>query len=477
MPVLPCHSAVVFADQDLYTSLQEVQETAIRSGCPQIVSISQGIPNIDPLLFLQQHFSANQPYFYWEKQQKGDAIAALGQVQSCTIDGEDRFQRSQDFMNRCFQNVWQFGQLDLPFSGVHCFASFTFRNSPFLLNLDRVNSLFAPATLFLPEVQVSRQDQHSCLVVNCRVDGHSKLSGILQAIERLIHNINNLTQLTLNSPKTHHKIAYQTNPKNDKAFKTAVQSVINLIQDQELQKIVLAYATDVLYPYPLNPIHSLNHLRQNHPDCYVFSLSHGENSQFIGASPERLIYINDGTLETDALAGSAPRGKTPQDDQKLAQQLLNSEKEQREHQAVSDYITTKLSQLGLTPQRETLQLLKLANIQHLWTPITAQLPPQLHPLEIVSQLHPTPAVAGVPTPVACDYIQQYETCDRGLYAAPLGWVDATGNSEFIVGIRSALISGHHARLYGGAGIVAGSDPEKEFAEIQLKLQTMLKALE
>ncbi|NEQ17552.1 MAG: isochorismate synthase, partial [Moorea sp. SIO3E2] len=93
-----------------------------------------------------------------------------------------------------------------------------------------------------------------------------------------------------------------------------------------------------------------------------------------------------------------------------------------------------------------------------------------------AKLHPTPAVAGVPTKIACEQIRHYETFDRSLYAAPLGWIDYQGNSEFIVGIRSALIAGNHARLYAGAGIVAGSDPNKELAEINLKLMVLLKAL-
>ena len=136
----------------------------------------------------------------------------------------------------------------------------------------------------------------------------------------------------------------------------------------------------------------------------------------------------------------------------------------------------RLRSLGLKPQQLPLQLLRLSNIQHLWTPIYAHLPADIEPLEIVAQLHPTPAVAGVPTETACEKIRHYEKFDRSLYAAPLGWVDDRGNSEFIVGIRSALIDGDCARLYAGAGIVSGSNPAKEFAEVQLKLESLLEAL-
>jgi menaquinone-specific isochorismate synthase len=220
----------------------------------------------------------------------------------------------------------------------------------------------------------------------------------------------------------------------------------------------------------------LQNLRQNYADCYVFSLSNGRNNCFLGASPERLISIQNQQLVTVALAGSAPRGKTKREDLTNANHLLQSEKEKREHQAVIEFIMQRLQELGLSPQRSPLKLLKLSNIQHLWTPIYAQLKPPIHPLEIIAKLHPTPAVAGVPTQVACAAIQKYETFERSLYASPLGWVDYQGNSEFIVGIRSALIHKNKARLYAGAGIVAGSDPVKELAEIELKLQALLQAL-
>lgn len=121
-------------------------------------------------------------------------------------------------------------------------------------------------------------------------------------------------------------------------------------------------------------------------------------------------------------------------------------------------------------------LLQLPNIQHLRTLITAEVPQHLHLLEILAALHPTPAVAGMSREVAQQQIHKQETFERHLYAAPLGWIDYQGNGEFTVGIRSALINGSQARLYAGAGIVAGSDPQRELAEIQLKLHTLLDAL-
>ncbi|MEO0410184.1 MAG: chorismate-binding protein, partial [Cyanobacteria bacterium P01_A01_bin.135] len=118
----------------------------------------------------------------------------------------------------------------------------------------------------------------------------------------------------------------------------------------------------------------------------------------------------------------------------------------------------------------------LANIQHLHTPITAALPPQVHPLQIVAALHPTPAMAGLPQKAACEAIARHEPFERGLYAAPLGWISQGGDSEFIVGIRSALVGDGHIRLYAGAGIVQGSQPKREWAEVMMKLQAIAAVL-
>ena len=259
-------------------------------------------------------------------------------------------------------------------------------------------------------------------------------------------------------------------------FRNVVGSALESNSVNEFSKIVIAQATDITSLLPFQVIQSLHNLRERHPDCYIFSIANGQGKNFIGASPERLVSIQNKQLVTDALAGSAPRGKTNAEDIRWSNLLLRSRKEKREHQAVSDFLIERLRQMGLKPYQLPLQLLQLSNIQHLWTPIYAHLPKDLEPLDIVAKLHPTPAVAGVETGIACERIRHYEKFDRSLYAAPLGWIDNQGNSEFIVGIRSALIEGKQARLYAGAGIVSGSNPDKEFIEIQLKLQSLLKAL-
>jgi len=142
-----------------------------------------------------------------------------------------------------------------------------------------------------------------------------------------------------------------------------------------------------------------------------------------------------------------------------------------------DSIRRRLAPLGLqleTPVEPTLR--KLANVQHLHTPVRAALPETVRLLDVLARLHPTPAVGGSPREAAVARIRELEGFSRGLYAGALGWLNARGGGEFFVGLRAALIDGASARLFAGAGIVAGSSPVQEFSETELKFRAMADAL-
>jgi menaquinone-specific isochorismate synthase len=183
------------------------------------------------------------------------------------------------------------------------------------------------------------------------------------------------------------------------------------------------------------------------------------------------------SLKTEALAGSAPRGATASEDAAFAAALQGEEKEQREHRQVLDFLARELAALGLKPEfSDRPGVRRFANVQHLHTPVLAALPAGIRLLDVLARLHPTPAVGGVPRDRALALIRDLETVPRGLYAGAIGWIDAVGHGEFFVGLRSALIDGPRARLYAGAGIVAGSSPEKELIETEMKFQVMEEAL-
>jgi len=260
-------------------------------------------------------------------------------------------------------------------------------------------------------------------------------------------------------------------------YRGAVARALERIGAGEFRKIVLARAQDLTAGRPLHPLRLLNGLRQRFPDCYAFSLANGRGQSFIGASPERLVRVSKGALETEALAGSTRRGSSASEDAAVGAALLRSEKDVREQREVLDDIVARLAPLGLAlefpPQP---QLRRLANVQHLHTPVRAPLPDGVRLLDALAALHPTPAVGGSPREPAVARIRELEGFSRGLYAGALGWLNARGGGEFFVGIRSALVEGATARVYAGAGVVAGSTPEKEFAETELKFKAILDAV-
>ncbi|MEB3343085.1 isochorismate synthase [Okeania sp.] len=497
MPVIPTSINLFQTCQELHQFLFNCQQTLTDKMQTKIISISLEILPVDPLAVLQEICQPNQLHFYLEKQvieeknsqKKSLAIAAINSAKHLTIKSGNRFAQAQSFIQSCLNNITSLGATHLPYAGPHFFCNFTFFEKHTQANINNfhqngnyqqkssVNPHFPSATIFLPKWQITHINNHNILVINIVINTSINIENLSQKIWNKYQQITQIKNTDLSTLTKPYKKLRKINVNHLQEFKKSVASALDLINSNSLRKIVLAHAIDIYSQTNFNLIKSLNNLRLIYPDCYVISISNGKGQNFICASPERLININNNQLITDALAGSAPRGKNPSEDAKLANNLLSSEKDLREHQFVIDFIIKRLQNLGLKPNYSSQpHLLQLSNIQHLWTPITAEISQNIHLLEILAELHPTPAVAGFPRDIAQEKIQNFETFDRSLYAAPIGWIDRQGNGEFAVGIRSALINGDHARLYAGAGIVIGSKPDKELAEVQLKLQTLLKAL-
>lgn len=478
-PVQDCKSLYKLLSQ-CQKHIKQVLDSEHQSGC-NWVSISQEIEAVDPLLALHQFNLSDQPHFYFEKPYEGEAVAAFGKTLSLSTGGDRRFLRTQQFLKHSLIGMPRFmathGVETAPIgitspADLRCFCSYTFFDEPRSLH-----SPFASAMILLPEWQILRQPDRCLATANIALDADTNVTLLTDALWRKFQKIQqaNYSLLNFAGSEAIAPPSWEFLEIND--FQKTVEKALRSIHQNRLQKLVLSHAVDVISRRPFDWLFSLHHLRQLYPDCYIFSVNQGGSKTFIGASPERLVSVRNQRLTTDALAGSAPRGRTADEDARLGYTLLNTPKERHEHQVVVDFLRDRLLCLGLSPQMPAApDLLRLSNIQHLHTPIHAHLPARLHPLELVDALHPTPAVAGLPRDIACEEIRRSEGFGRSLYAAPLGWVDAAGNAEFIVGIRSALLEGDRARLYAGAGIVAGSNPARELAEVKLKLQALLKAL-
>ena len=256
----------------------------------------------------------------------------------------------------------------------------------------------------------------------------------------------------------------------------SVATIAAQVREGAYEKAVLASQQFLRGDGPIAIGAALARLRQNYPACHVFTMTTNGHT-FLGASPELLVRLSDGQVEALGLAGSLRRGETPEEDEHLGEQLMTSAKDRIEHETVVRAIRERLA-----PATEELhapnapRLRKLRNIQHLSTEITGRVRPGVDVLDLVQRVHPTPAVCGWPTAVAREVIAEHEEFDRGWYAGPVGWVDATGDGEFAVALRSAVVEGDHAWLFAGNGIMGDSEPELELAEVQWKYRPLIEAL-
>jgi salicylate biosynthesis isochorismate synthase len=270
-----------------------------------------------------------------------------------------------------------------------------------------------------------------------------------------------------------------------KAFCGRVEAVKEAISQQNstgvaLKKVVLARADHLTAPRGsgFDPMGTVCALRRQHPTAFSFAISNGKGDVFLGATPETLVRVSGGVVSTQALAGTAPRGLNQGEDERYGDALLSSQKERGEHQLVVDAIVEGLAPLcSRTDVPEVPQLTKLNHVQHLMTPISGYLNRPVHLLDMVDRLHPTPALGGWPRGEAITWIEDKEPLERGWYGGPVGWLDQWGEGVFAVAIRSALIRGESAWVYAGAGIVEASNPDNEWRETCLKLDTAMSGLQ
>ena len=267
----------------------------------------------------------------------------------------------------------------------------------------------------------------------------------------------------------------------DDEYLALVTSAVDAIERGKLHKVVLArtFALDG----ELDVVTVLDRLRRRNPACATFAFTVGDTT-FLGSTPEELVTLDGPRLHTTALAGTAPRGDSPEADERLASGLLASAKNRSEHRFVVDGITEALTGLGLVdPAPAEPGLMRLNRLQHLRTPITAQVQRRrtgasdMDVLRAAGVLHPTAAVGGAPTEAALEFIAGREGFDRGWYAAPVGWCDLDGNGEMDVALRCALTGPGGTHLFAGAGIVVDSDPDDELEETAMKLRALLDVIE
>jgi menaquinone-specific isochorismate synthase len=334
---------------------------------------------------------------------------------------------------------------------------------------------YPDALLVLPRYLFISYQESSWLSVNVLAAPGCNRQVTAEAIVQALRNLLQENETEIKEEQTEN-IVVQQDEDGGARWKEKIVAIVNEIESKVIEKLVLARQVTISSPHPLDPGAIVSRLHNGYGHCTLFAFASNQ-SCFIGATPERLVRLDGKTVRTDCLAGSTNRDEDSTKDRVLGETLLADPKERREHalvkRALQDCLTPFCTHLSAP---ETPTLLRMPNVQHLYTPLKGVLREDSDIFGLVERLHPTPATGGLPRETAYTLLRTYEGFDRGWYAGPVGWVDGHGSGEFVVAIRSALLRDHDAKLYAGCGIVAGSDPEREYAESCLKLRPMLWAL-
>ena len=466
-----------------------------RNGYGLLVSLSRPWPETSLLAFLRRW--SDLPRLYWEggpavggtsPRAEGGAVgfAGCGVAATLSAEGPQRFRHIAEQAMRLFDHTVVSTEDTPPVVGPRLFGGFAFR-----AHQGGVGTWTAfPAAYFvLPRYQLTRVGRWAWLTVNRLLESGADAQRALRELEdeiRLLEAVaagrNGHSKRNAPSLRSSFAVDCSSSPEvenlvDPEAWQRGVAAAVDCIRRGALDKVVLAQACRMRTTSPVDTPAVLERLGARYPDCYRFLIEPRPGHAFYGATPELLAEVRGTIVRTVALAGSIRRGRSPEEDAALGERLLASAKDRHEHalvvEAIQEHLLPLVTRLYVPGQPG---LLKLSNIQHLQTVIRGELAQACGVLPVVEALHPTPAVGGTPRDVALRIIDETEPFPRGWYASPVGWIDPQGNGLFAVALRSALSVENETWLYAGAGIVADSDPQREWEEVQLKFRPVLEAL-
>jgi isochorismate synthase len=468
----------------LRPAVETARARARALGRPVLVSRTDPLPASDPIDLFARGARLGPDRACWVRPDEGLSLVGLGVAWAVEAGGADRFRTAARAWTALVADAvdggWVAGARDREAAaeaGPLLLGGFAFDPSRPATELWRG---FPAARLALPRLLMTRRGDRGWLTTSLLVEAATDPDAAIAALERDL--------AALREP-----LAPAADPQADRAPRVAdalpaeqwraiVAEATAAIERAEAEKIVLARAVRVEARRPFDLPAALRRLRAAYPTCAIFALAN-QAGCFLGATPERLVRLIDGEVQVSCLAGTVARGRTAEEDDRLGAELLASDKNRQEHTLVVQELTEQLAggvvDLEVPPEPA---LMRVRNVQHLHTPLRGRLAAGGSLLELAARVHPTPAVGGRPRAPALTFIRENERLDRGWYAGPVGWVDAGGDGELVVALRSALVPsdaglpGRVATLFAGCGIVAGSDPAAEYAESVLKLQPMLAAL-
>ena len=417
--------------------------------------------------------ATGQPWFCLEQPDRDRfTVAGVGCVRALEADGADRF----TLVGHAWRALAAGASCDPPDgprgSGPVAVGGFAFGESA---PRSTHWAAFPAASLHVPSVALARSGDDVRLTAGVLVTPDDTAEDALARVDAALGALDPDARLPLwdPDPAGRVRVAGAMAPEH---YVGAVARGVERIRAGALEKIVLAREVLVEAARPHDAGAVVGVLREAFPSCHVVAVGRG-SATFIAATPELLVRREGMRAGTLALAGTTHRSADPAVDDHLGEQLLRSAKDREEHEIVARRIERALRphSVWVTRAQEP-EIVRIANVQHLATPIRAQLAAPLSAIELGGVLHPTPAVGGEPWEVAARLIPELEGLDRGWYAGPLGWTDVNEDGELCVALRCALLEGRVARCHAGVGVVRESDPAAELAETEVKLQAMLPAL-
>ncbi len=443
-----------------------------RSRGETLVAVTVSAPGVDPSAVVAASRRPGEPWFAMEQPDRdGTALAALGCVRAIEMDGPDRF----GVVDRTWRKLAAAAIADPPDgpAGAGLVAVGGFAFAPHGAAAPQWAG-FDAASLHVPEVAFARRGDDVRLTVAALATPDHTPEQLLERIEARLAELRVAPLPLLDpAPAGRYRVLSAMPPEH---YEGAVERAVERIRSGALEKVVLAREVQVHAPTDHDPAAVLGVLRDAFPGCYVYAVGRGD-ATFLGATPELLVRRDGERASTVALAGSTRRSADPAVDDHLGEALMRSDKDREEQGIVTRRIAQALRPhaVWVTAAPEPV-VVRIANIQHLATPIRAQLSKPLGAMALAALLHPTPAVGGEPFEVAERLIPELEGFDRGWYAGPVGWTDANGDGELCVALRCALLRGALAHCYAGVGVVRDSEPAAELAETEMKLQALLPVL-
>ncbi|MBP1969553.1 menaquinone-specific isochorismate synthase [Virgibacillus natechei] len=433
----------------------------------QLVSITKKIKEVNTLHFFEGAKALNKDRIFWTSTAEQYDVVGIGNAYEIHAK-ENRFEITENKWNELLANAKIFNPYQVAGTGVVALGGMAFDPKKEQTHLWEK---FSPSQFTIPAFILTKNNNNYYFTINTYVtkDDHPRqLATEIEHQESLLFR-------NMEQPSDHLTINEKIEVKPDK-WRETVRQAREAIRTNKAEKIVLAREMRLKFNKEANIASILQKLIDKHANSYIFAFEKGEDC-FVGATPERLVKLNGEQLLSTCLAGTAPRGKTKEEDLKISQDLLKDEKNRQEHEFVVKMIKGALETYSTEieiPNEPIVYPLK--NLQHLYTPVTAILKDGYSIFDIVKQLHPTPALGGTPNKESMAFIRDHELLDRGWYGAPVGWLDSNQNSEFAVAIRSGLIQGNEASLFAGGGIVKDSNLEEEYEETTIKFKPMLSVL-